>query len=384
MKLCAIICEINPFHNGHEYLLKQAIAKSGCDGVICIMSGCFTQRGEVAILDKFTRAKHAVMAGADAIIELPAPLSVAPAEIFAKGAIKILSSIPSVTTLCFGCENEVDFMSIAKKLLSEDEKFKSALNKNLTEGQSYIKSYTSAFEACGGDGLILAKPNNILAIEYAKAILTLNANIKLLPIKRIGGGYSDKTLVESYSSASAIRENISNEQIKNNVPSFVYNDIKSIKNYNDNFEKIVKYALIKADKQSLKNIIGCNEGLENSLKNYSNLPLEQLIDKASGKRYSHSRIRRILVSNALGIYENDVIEILNSDLYIKPLCVSNDKKDTILSELSKSNYPIVITGSDASKLSGTAKKCFNLDLLSQQIWDLITTQSTYTFTLKTI
>jgi predicted nucleotidyltransferase len=302
-------------------------------------------------------------------------LSVAPAEIFAKGAIKILSSIHSVTTLCFGCENDVDFMSIAKKLLSEDEKFKTTLNKNLAEGQSYIKSYSSAFEACGGDGLILAKPNNILAIEYAKAILTLNANIKLMPIKRIGGGYSDKTLLESYSSASAIRENISNEQIRNNVPSFVYNDIKSIKNHNNEFEKIVKYALIKADKLSLKNIIGCNEGLENSLKNYSDLPLKQLIENASGKRYSHSRIRRILVCNALGIYEKDVLEILNSDLY---------KKDTILSELSKSNYPIVITGTDASKLSGAAKKCFELDLLSQQIWDLITTQSTYTFTLKTV
>ena len=105
MNFCAIICEFNPFHNGHKYILEQARRLSGCDGVLCIMSGSFTQRGEACVFDKYTRARHAVLSGADCVIQLPAPFAVAPAEIFASGAIKILSPIPQVKPLEFGCED---------------------------------------------------------------------------------------------------------------------------------------------------------------------------------------------------------------------------------------------------------------------------------------
>ena len=105
MKICAIICEYNPFHNGHLYQLNLARELSGADAVLCIMSGNFVQRGENAILDKYTRAKHALKAGADIVIELPTVFATSPAELFATGAIHILSSIPAVKTLCFGAEN---------------------------------------------------------------------------------------------------------------------------------------------------------------------------------------------------------------------------------------------------------------------------------------
>jgi len=104
MKICAVICEYNPFHNGHAYQLSEAKKRSQADAVLCIMSGNFVQRGESAIVDKFTRAKHAVLGGADAVIELPTIFATSNAELFAKGAISILSSIPDVTTLCFGAE----------------------------------------------------------------------------------------------------------------------------------------------------------------------------------------------------------------------------------------------------------------------------------------
>ena len=105
MKFCGIICEYNPFHNGHLYQLQEAKKRSGADALLCIMSGNFVQRGEAAVLDKFTRAKHAVKAGADIVIELPALFATSNAELFAKGAISLLSAIPSVSTLCFGAEN---------------------------------------------------------------------------------------------------------------------------------------------------------------------------------------------------------------------------------------------------------------------------------------
>ena len=105
MKICAIICEYNPFHNGHKYLIDRARELSGCDFILCLMSGSFTQRGEAAILPKFTRAEHAIEGGADCVLQLPALFSVAPAEIFARGAISILKAIPAVSCLAFGSEN---------------------------------------------------------------------------------------------------------------------------------------------------------------------------------------------------------------------------------------------------------------------------------------
>ena len=105
MKICGVICEYNPFHNGHKYMLDRVREQSGCDLLLCIMSGNFTQRGEPAVLDKITRAEHAVRGGADAVIELPAAFAVSPAELFAKGAVKLLTSLPSFSCLEYGVES---------------------------------------------------------------------------------------------------------------------------------------------------------------------------------------------------------------------------------------------------------------------------------------
>ena len=150
MKICAIICEFNPFHNGHKYILDKARELSGCDALICIMSGSFTQRGNICVIDKFLRAKHAVVCGADCILELPTAFSVAPAEIFAKGAVKILSSVPEIDTLAFGCESgsEADFLSAAKILSDESGNFKEALKKSLDTGESYAKKLRLCVRSC--------------------------------------------------------------------------------------------------------------------------------------------------------------------------------------------------------------------------------------------
>ncbi|MDE6075210.1 MAG: nucleotidyltransferase family protein [Clostridia bacterium] len=133
MEICAIICEFNPFHNGHAYLLRRARELSGCDAVLCVMSGSFTQRGEICRTDKFLRAKHAVLCGADAVVELPAPFAVAPAEIFARGAVGIISSIPQVKCVAFGCESgsAEDFLNAAKIANGESGLFKTTLEKHL-------------------------------------------------------------------------------------------------------------------------------------------------------------------------------------------------------------------------------------------------------------
>ncbi len=386
MKICAIICEFNPFHNGHKYILNKARELSGCDAILCIMSGNFTQRGEMCVLDKFTRARHAVLGGADCVIQLPAPFTVAPAEIFAEGAIKILSSIPEVNHLAFGSESgDIEKISKAAKILcNENTTFKQTLTKALNCGESYIKSYCQAFETCGGNASILQNPNDVLALEYTKAILKLKPTIEILPIKRIGSGYNDGEIKQNYSSASAIRANLHSPLIKSNLPDYVYNDLQSIAADVRTFENIVKYAIVSNGTQSLAKITGCKEGLENKLSSLSHLPVEEIIAEATGKRYTSSRIRRILTCNALKLYESDCKKYLKSDLYIKPLAVGNELKDKILNALNRSEYPVVIRQRDTGLLSGIAAECFEKDIFESKVWAAASGASIYDYSLITV
>ena len=372
MKILAIICEFNPFHNGHKYLLERARKLSGADFILCIMSGNFTQRGEMCVLDKYTRAKHAVSGGADCVIQLPASFAVAPAEIFASGAIKILSSIPGVTSLAFGCESgdAQSFLNAANLLTAETDKFKVKLNEMLLGGESYIKSYAAAFETGGGDSRLVSNPNNILGLEYTKAILKTNADIEILPIKRIGAGYNDRELKENYSSASAIRQNLNCSKIKDNLPDFVYTDLQNFK-LSGEFDSILRNSLFNATTDNLKRVYGCGEGLENKLKSLENLPVGDIIRKATSKRYSSSRIRRILCANALELYSDDCKKYLSGDLYIKPLAVKKQCADSILSALANSVFPVV-TGIDAQKLTTTARECFEKDRKEYGIYNFLT------------
>ncbi len=371
MKILAIICEFNPFHSGHEYLIEQAKRMSGCDAVLCIMSGNFTQRGEMCINGKYIRAKHAILGGADCVIQLPAPFAVAPAEIFASGAVKILSAIPDIKYLAFGCENaDLDYYKNAEISLNESENFKTLLQNGLNEGDSYVKSYSRAFSSCGGDVRIVRQPNNVLGLEYVKSILKLNSKIKILPIQRIGGNFSDGTVYENYSSAFAIRNGLNNEKVKKCVPEFVLNDLPKQFETNE-YENYLRYVLFNSEKSELKRIYGCGEGLENKLKSLENMPFGDIIRHTTSKRYSSSRIRRILCANALELYRDDCEKYLSANLYIKPLAVKRLAADKILSALSKSKYPVV-TGIDTENLNTTAKECFEQDRKEFEMYNFLT------------
>lgn len=363
MKICAIICEFNPFHNGHKYLLERARELSLCDVLLCMMSGSFTQRGDICVMDRHTRARHALLCGADAVLELPAAFSVAPAEIFSQGAIKLLNSIPDICTLAFGCEADgyVDFSAAAEKLLNESETFKKVLNEGLESGQSYIKSYANAFEKDDGEAGLLDKPNNILAVEYAKAIIKLNSKIKPLPIKRVGADFNDNELKDNFSSASAIRSNPLSSLIKENLPDCVYEDFKDFTTENNKYKEFAKLILTRTSAEDLKKVFGCGEGLENRLKSLEELTYEEIIANATGRRYSSSRIKRILCANFLKIYAEDCFKYLDYPLYLKPLAIKKRNADIILSALSQSDNPLILKGRDREKLSKTAKKCLETD-----------------------
>lgn len=374
MKICGIICEFNPFHNGHEYLLSVARKLSGCDTIVCIMSGNFTQRGDICVIEKHTRAKHAVLSGADCVLELPTAFSVAPAEIFASGAVKILSSIPELDTIAFGCESgsESDFLQAAKLLTNESEFFKEALRNRLAQGESYIKSYAFAFESVGGNAELISKPNNTLGVEYAKAVLRTGKSIKLLPIRRVGANYNDRELKPNISSASAIRQNLSSPLVKDNVPPFVLSDLTDFTDEQARYEDYLKLMLSRTSAEDLTRVYGCNDGLENALKALQTLPSKQIISETTSKRFTSSRIKRILCANFLELFQADCEKFLSSELYLFPLAVKKDSADKILSALAKSKYPVLTCGSDELRLCKIAKECKAKDDFSYLQWQQIT------------
>jgi len=366
MKICGIICEYNPFHAGHEYQLREAKRLSNADALLCCMSGNFVQRGEVAILEKHVRARHAILGGADAVIELPVCFATSSAEIFAKGAIKLLSSIPEITTLCFGMENadKDELIKTATLLVNEPKGISEKIQSLLSQGVSFVKARAEAWKEYIPAEL-LTSSNNILAIEYAKAVLTSRARIELLPIPRIGSRYSEKTLSGKYPSATAIRSAIQNRAPLCGIPDYVQNDLPaSLKN---ELETIENYAILNKNVSEIAQTPDCTEGLEYALKNLVIRGEKNLSEKLTSPRYTTSRLRRILLQNALNITKSGIEEYLNSELYLKLLAVKRERSD-VLSVLGKAKAPLVVRAHDEDNLTPHALKCFLLDAFADQLY----------------
>lgn len=380
MKICGIICEYNPLHNGHKYLIDKAREESNADFIVCVMSGNFTQRGQVAVFDKFKRAEHAILAGADAVIELPTAFAISPAELFAKGAVKLLSSIPDLTNIAFGVENGTvqAFENTAKILSTENKQIKAAIKGKLKEGFSFVKARADAIselDLSGIDKDLILKPNNILGLEYQKALNFFESNAKILPILRIGAEYSDCKMYSNFSSATAIRECILNKKwrlLKKNLPPFVFKDVKNTTS-SDLYKKIAIYTAMTKAPSELKKIVDCTEGLENRIQAFAkdNNDYDTLLEKVTTKRYITSRIRRILLAAVLGIEEDLIKDALKSKLYLKVLATKKEKASDILSLLKKSEFPVITRRSDLSNLSKTAKELINKDFQANDVYQLV-------------
>lgn len=368
MKICAIICEYNPFHNGHLYQLAKARELSGADFILCLMSGNFVQRGEDAIAEKRVRAKHAILAGADAVLELPTVFATASAEIFAKGAVHILSSIPAVKTLCFGAEHadKTAFLLGAKYLNAEPKEVSEKIKAGVSKGESFAKARAKAFVGFIPFDL-LSCPNNILGLEYTRAILSSGVHIEILPIQRVGGNYAENALRENFSSASAIRQGLSSgENVSGNLPDFVLKDLSN--NTQACLETLEKYALLSHSSLEIKSVLDCTEGLENALKRVAeeNAPIESLVSA----RYTASRLRRIALQNLLKIDEKLIRESLSSSLYLRVLAIKKNAND-LLSLLSQSPFPLLIRSHDEETLSPIGKRCYEKDVFAEKVYALL-------------
>ena len=319
MEVIGLIAEYNPFHNGHFYQIQKAKQITNAEAVIAVMSGNFVQRGEPAILDKWTRAHMALCSGIDIVIELPVIYATASAEYFAYAAVKLLHDTGIVTDICFGSElGEIaPLKQIAELLLQEPESFRNLLKQYLQSGISYASARSLALSQYYPPAKnILSQPNNILAVEYIKALMKLNSTICPHTIQR-KGHYHDTTL-HQMASATALREAISQnqrEEIKQHIPPQCY-DILCQKLsqgkapiFLSDFTDALHYSIRTHTPEEIKNIFEVKEGLENRIYKAfdTQYSVNDIISFIKTKRYTQTHIQRILLHILLQIQKKDVI-----------------------------------------------------------------------------
>ena len=314
----------------------------------------FHKDGDVSVIDKWSKAELALKSGADLVIELPTIYSVSSAENFAEGAIKILNSFDMPITLSFGseCGNIKILERFADILLNEPAEYKSILNHELETGISYPKARENALLMYLNDirtyANILSEPNNTLGIEYIKAIKKLKSNITPITIKRIGTEYNSKEIKSKFASATAIKEIILQDKnlnnVKNLIPKYSYEILENKLKYGQYisgisvFEKEILYTLRKMSLKEIQELPDVSEGLENKIKNAVNScnNIEDLINKIKSKRYTRTRIQRILIYSLLNITKSDILNSYKSIPYLRVLGM-NSKGKILLSRLSASS-----------------------------------------------
>ena len=370
MKTLAIISEFNPFHKGHKYLLDEAKKQTYAELSLSIMSGDYVQRGEPAIIDKFSRADSAMKAGFDMVVEMPSFISLQSAEYFAIGSIKILEKI-GIDYLCFGIEklNPDEFLEKVDILIEKSYELEE-LTKNNLHNSSFTKArYDATCQLLGENNFITS--NNILALEYIRAIRKIDSKIKPVPIKRISSLNKESELKkENISSSTAIRKNIFNDY-KDHVPNFSYEVIEeSIQKFGipsmDYEYEIFKYLLL-IEQKPMDNILGYEDGIENYLWKIAvkNQNFSSFLEEATTKRYTSSRIKRFMLNFILDneSYMND----FDIDFY---KVLAFNKNSEYIFRNSKS-MP-VLTKKDMDRLTGTDKVILTQMLKASNLYNIST------------
>lgn len=368
-KVLGIIAEYNPFHNGHLYHLKESKKATGAEYTVAIISGNFTQRGSTSIIDKWKKTKTALQNGVDLIIELPVLYSISSSENFAEGSIKILNSLGIIDFLSFGSEtSDIKILNnFANILYDEPKEYKKILCNYLNTGLSfpkarenalleYIKNSEDVNTNFDNYKNILSSPNNILGIEYLKALKKYKSSIKPVCIKRSGADYnsSDISINTSIASATAIRELIKNKNfntIKTVIPEKSYSILADCINSGciipdlNCFEKEIIYVLRKMSIEEIANLPDVSEGLEFLIKKAVNScnTLTELLNTIKSKRYTITRLQRILLYALLDISKKDMKLSKEVDSpYIRVLGFNDNGKKLISKIMDKNpNQPLI-------------------------------------------
>lgn len=376
MNFCGIICEFNPFHNGHKYIIEQAKKETGLD-VICLMSGNFVQRGAPSIQNKYERAKNAIKNGACAVLELPTIYACSNAENFAMGAIKIFDAL-KITHLAFGIEktNLETLQKIAKLKFENSERFQQAFKNEIQNGINYNTALKRSISRCLDDENvteILNKPNNILAIEYLTSILKFNSKIKPVAIERCDNGYYSDIEFKEFLSASAIRENLYNgKSIDKFIPQNTRIDTFFNKN-NDNALKMLQILQIRmSSPKTLNNIYDYNEGIEyrviESAKKFKTF--DEIKQNIITPRYREVRVNKLLLYPLLNIKSSIIKNSFKAKSVSKLLAIDKNKKD-FLKQFNPKKINVLVCNKDYESLNKIQKSVIDIDLKSSEIYQTI-------------
>ena len=379
-KVLGIISEYNPFHNGHLYHLIKSKKITNAEYTIAVIGGNFTQRGNASLLDKWSKTEMALLNGIDLVIELPLLYSISSAENFAEGAIKILDSLQIVDTISFGTEtSDINILNrFADILYNEPKEYKALLSHELSKGMSYPKARENALMLYLNDirrfAPILSSPNNILGIEYLKALKKYKSNITPLSIQRIKSGYNDINFSGNIASATAIRNLVLNHEYKDLnkiLPISSYSILKeNIKKGHivrdiSNFDKIILYKLRNMSIEEISNLPDVSEGLEYSIKKAADScnTIYELINIVNSKRYTKTRLQRILLYALLDVTKKDIQISKKVIPYIRILGF-NEKGKYIVSQISRNKNKLnLITSVKKFNDQNTNK---NLQLMLQK------------------
>ncbi len=371
MKKLAIISEYNPFHNGHNYIQKKSREITNADIVIAIMSGDFVQRGEISLIDKYKRANSAMLS-ADLVIEMPSFISLQAANLFARKNIEILNKL-EIDYLAFGIENisEKNFLKTCEKIFENENRINIDTKNFLDEGMSFAKaSYLASIKYIENKEFFSA--NNILALEYLRAIKNLKANIEIVPIKRKNSMNKDVELgKDSFSSSSSIRNNIENIKIKDYLPSFSYNYIKEFKNeynifpQNDLLYEIFRYKIL-IEEKNMKDILCYEDGMENYLKKIAKDEIfyKDFIKNSTSQRFTKSRIKRLMINYLL---ENKTL--LNEvDINFIKVLAFNENATKLFKECKLN---VIMQKKDIDKLNKENKIIFEQMIKASNLYSMV-------------
>lgn len=378
MHITAIVCEYNPMHNGHVYHIERT-RKLGSTHIAAIMSSNFVQRGEPAIISKEARTKMALSCGVDLVLELPSVWSMSTAERFAYSSIYILDKLSVIDSLSFGSEEgNIDNLVEISNFLNLDSCLDKIKN-FMKSGVSFASSREMVIKEVMGEeySTLISKPNNILAIEYIKALKKLDSSIKPMAIKRQGAEHDSDLEINSFLSAKQIRQYINdkNYSLERFLPKVVLDIINQevcderAPSSIYNLERAILYKLRSASKDEIRNIFDVSEGLENRILSAAarSKSLDELYESIKSKRYSLARIRRVVMSSLLGINK----QLVNlKPQYVRVLGFNSKGLEILKLAKDKSKIPIVTKTSDMKSLNKDANLVFRSEMLASDIYNL--------------
>lgn len=381
MNVTAIISEYNPLHKGHLYHIETARKETNADFIIAIMSGDFVQRGTPAILDKYTRAEAALKSGVDLVLELPVIYASASAEYFAFGAVALANRLGIVDHLSFGSEyGQADkFMETAKLLLTEPEEIKLPLKEALKCGLSYPAARAYALKAAYPElSDILDQPNNILGIEYCKALLKLNSTIKPHTIKRMGQDYHSLETTSGFASATGIRTLLdqsfpeNEELLATHLAPASYRYLKKCTEHKflteNDLSLLLRYKLLSENRSHLTEYFGVNQDLSNRIYKHLNdfESFSSFAELLKTKNMTRTAINRALLHILLDIKASDVLTVTKRGGvdYIRVLGFRKEAAGLLKTFADIPDIPLITNLADAPVLCET-------DIRADQIYQMI-------------